>query len=179
MYIVQWLRYTAVTGSQEEGWGVVDVAPLWTAEVPNVDNETLFSLLIERRAVSENTTLSDYIIDTSYDWQISLDESGSGMPIGAFEIRAKPKKTYEVWRIDAWQNEEDGWWWNDRSKVGEYTTVDDEDYGREFFKFLHDKGMKQDCYIEFHWYSENECEAINSETREPLFQIIEKQGETK
>lgn len=175
MYTLQWVKYTEVIGDERQGWGIDDLSVEWVAEVPNLDDSTLFDLLIGKGAIPTDAVTSNYFLDNAFTDHIALDLGEAQFPVGRLEILSQSTTTYEVWRIDAWRNDEEGWLWNDRAKVGEYTTMGAEDYGRAFFQFLFDKGMKQECYIEFDWYSENECEALNSETREPLFQIIEKQ----
>ena len=106
MYIVQWLRYTAVTGSQEEGWGVADVAPLHgqfeldPGLLANLANMAAFSMQDQQELIwqmfADSLAWTPFTIFANLTGQpaISLPtyRTAAGLPIGIQLSAAKGRE---------------------------------------------------------------------------------------
>lgn len=80
----------------------------------------------------------------------------------------------EVWWLDAWQNDDGSWYWNDRSR---WTTLSiprkiwdmgEEHISKKFREFFTSHGLPAEKF-EYDWYSETECEITHSKTNKPLY----------
>jgi hypothetical protein len=81
------------------------------------------------------------------------------------------KMTFEVRQIDAWCNEEEGWWWNTSYRLGCFKT-NAKNEKKAFVRFLNRYGIvfrKNKTRITF---DGDVYEIIDRKTKEPLFAAI-------
>ena len=87
------------------------------------------------------------------------------------------KNKWQVWSIDCWGNEEDGWDFNDRSRAWQFECDSDDD--NEIQKCFEKSLKEHRCKVvpfEYDWYDENACQVNCKETGEYLWQINKELG---
>jgi len=76
---------------------------------------------------------------------------------------------YELRKIDAWCNDEEGWWWNDSFEIAECEAEDAEDACKKMLEANNITFRVDVCYDN---YAEDSIEIQNAETGEPLLAVM-------
>ena len=84
---------------------------------------------------------------------------------------------WQVWSIDCWGNEEEGWDFNDRSRAWQFECDSDneEQIKKCFEESLKEHGCKL-VLFEYDWYGEDACQVNDAKTGEDLWQINKELG---
>ena len=81
------------------------------------------------------------------------------------------KNSYEVRQIDAWYNDEEGWWYNDSYFIGTMQTAAG-NIGKAFRRYLNNCGIAFKQHQTETTYDGSVYEIIDRKTKEPLFAAI-------
>lgn len=83
-------------------------------------------------------------------------------------------ETWQVWSIDCWGNEQDGWDFNDRSRAWTFE-CDRKDAPEEYVQKCFEKSLRENGFrvvkFEYDWYDVDECQVNNYKTGEYLWQL--------
>lgn len=88
----------------------------------------------------------------------------------------EPQIVWQVWSLDTWGNEEDGWEVNDRRRAFTFKcdSQNEQDIQKAFEQALRENGYKV-IKFEYDWYYEDACGVNNYKTGQYLFQFEKKQ----
>ena len=78
----------------------------------------------------------------------------------------------EIWAIDAWASDDEGWAWNDRMRIGSFRADEDDITDVFFADVLPHYFFGEPSELDIDWYCEDEAEISMSETCEPVFQLV-------
>ena len=76
---------------------------------------------------------------------------------------------YELRKIDAWRNDEEGWWWNDSYEIDR---CEAEDVVEACIKLFETNNITFRVDVYHDYYAEDSIEIRNAETGEPLLAIM-------
>ena len=87
------------------------------------------------------------------------------------------KTKLEVREVEAWYNDEEGWFYNNSWPIGTIEFEKNEDWNEDdlFVWLVENANLRADVRdkIRFDWFGPMACDVVVSETDEPLYSIFE------
>lgn len=103
---------------------------------------------------------------------ITEESQCHAMAVDAFECDKEFESVWQVWSLDTWGNEEDGWDVNDRRKAFTFncSSENEKDIQQAFEQALKENGYRI-IPFEYDWFSEDNCGVNDSQTGKYLFEF--------